>query len=233
MTCEDFDHLRARAAGRCEMCGLPEGRTGHGQLHIDHDPRRGYWAVRGLLCSHCNTSLGPGESPWSSPRHLKYLAQPWVDERFGAEALTVKPEPPLGSIVSTPGRKPGWERTEQGWRAIRTYRGHTSLTTWAMLNSTYGPHRLTVENPPLMPITAAEQADDPKLQAIDRILAELVAARREVNEARRRYRTALVRAIARGDSQAVLSRKLNRSREMLRRDVELGMREAAAEAHPS
>lgn len=63
LTCEDYDRLAARADGRCEICSIPAENTPHRQLHIDHDPSVGRGAVRGLLCSRCNTRLGRGLVP--------------------------------------------------------------------------------------------------------------------------------------------------------------------------
>jgi len=63
MTCDEFEALRARAGGRCEVCRrLPE-ETGAKKLFIDHDGQYGTAAVRGLLCGRCNNRLGMLENP--------------------------------------------------------------------------------------------------------------------------------------------------------------------------
>lgn len=75
MSCEEFDQLRQRAHDRCEICAVPANETPRG-LFIDHDLDKGKWAVRGLLCNACNTSLG-------KPRYnghagaVAYLANPF------------------------------------------------------------------------------------------------------------------------------------------------------------
>lgn len=57
LTCADFDALRERSNGCCEICGTPEPETPTGVLHIDHDGRYGWAAVRGLLCPKCNALM--------------------------------------------------------------------------------------------------------------------------------------------------------------------------------
>lgn len=53
----DYDALLENQGGRCAICGTdePEGRS-RTYFHVDHDHDTG--AVRGLLCSRCNTALG-------------------------------------------------------------------------------------------------------------------------------------------------------------------------------
>ena len=50
----DYESLEQTQNGVCAICGQKE-RTGF-RLAVDHDHDSG--AVRGLLCSHCNTRLG-------------------------------------------------------------------------------------------------------------------------------------------------------------------------------
>lgn len=85
MSCAEFEALRSRAAGHCESCGTPAERERRGLL-IDHDHRYGLGAVRGLICSRCNTHLGMLENPTVWPgfeadersRGLhRYLANAW------------------------------------------------------------------------------------------------------------------------------------------------------------
>lgn len=145
LTCDDYDHLRQRAHGRCEMCRTRAKDTGHGILYIDHDPRRGDWAVRGMLCTSCNTIVGDGRNVLRTPQVIRYLGSPWVDERFG-EAVIQKPEPPVGSLAGNPGRR-GWVRRSDAWHGLGNYRGSFNTSTWSVLNWRYGPHRLVVALP--------------------------------------------------------------------------------------
>jgi hypothetical protein len=62
MDCAEFEALRARAAGRCELCSLPEEETPLRKLCVDHAHEYGPTAVRGLVCSRCNSVLGVAES---------------------------------------------------------------------------------------------------------------------------------------------------------------------------
>ena len=98
MDCETFNALWNRAGGCCEVCRILPEHTPHGMLHIDHDPERGHWGVRGLLCSRCNTSLHRGIHP---ERVTAYLANPWwehVLRELGVPAEGI-PEPEIGTVV--------------------------------------------------------------------------------------------------------------------------------------
>lgn len=61
LTLEQFDALLLTQGGTCAICQSadPKSKNGAsrpGQFHVDHDHTTG--AVRGLLCSPCNTGLG-------------------------------------------------------------------------------------------------------------------------------------------------------------------------------
>ncbi|MFE9844700.1 endonuclease domain-containing protein [Streptomyces goshikiensis] len=57
LTCADYDALWEHAEGRCEICRKTPEETPDGRLGIDHAGEYGYFAVRGLLCSKCNTFM--------------------------------------------------------------------------------------------------------------------------------------------------------------------------------
>jgi hypothetical protein len=57
LTCDEFDRLRERAGGKCELCGIAEEGTPRRVLCIDHDNRYDPRAVRGLICDKCNSHL--------------------------------------------------------------------------------------------------------------------------------------------------------------------------------
>ncbi|GES27846.1 endonuclease domain-containing protein [Streptomyces angustmyceticus] len=87
MTCDEYDRLRLRAAGRCELCKTPEKKTVRGSLVIDHFEGGGVFFVRGLLCDKCNavmsrhdrtTTWGPSSLPWVEQ------AQTYHRNAFGA-----------------------------------------------------------------------------------------------------------------------------------------------------
>jgi hypothetical protein len=91
MTCEQYDALWEAADGRCQICEQLErympGKT-RGQLQIDHEPRLGYWAVRGLLCVACNVRIG--SNTIDGPEVDRYLANPWYQTLPYVQAI--KPE---------------------------------------------------------------------------------------------------------------------------------------------
>lgn len=79
LTCDEFDQLRERAQNRCEICGEGPKPTQRGMLFIDHDEMKGKWAVRGLLCVTCNSSLGLPHFARTEPAQA-YLANPFRTE---------------------------------------------------------------------------------------------------------------------------------------------------------
>lgn len=55
MSLAQYDALLFAQGGECAICGTASP-GGHGRFHIDHNHKTG--AVRGLLCTNCNTGLG-------------------------------------------------------------------------------------------------------------------------------------------------------------------------------
>lgn len=56
MTLDDLEDMRSAQGHRCAMCNSEEEASPRGVLYIDHDHDTG--AVRGLLCSNCNSAFG-------------------------------------------------------------------------------------------------------------------------------------------------------------------------------
>ncbi|MFJ8345056.1 endonuclease domain-containing protein [Streptomyces sp. NPDC094153] len=141
LDCEAYDRLVDHAGNRCQVCGVTPEQTKHGFLVIDHDVREGQWAVRGLLCSKCNTAIPFGSAPdWAA----EYLSAPWWREelsRLGHSAEAV-PEPHPGSVVVILNRF-RWRRDEKGWRHAANYR-HNPAQSWERLNYRFGPHNIRV-----------------------------------------------------------------------------------------
>jgi hypothetical protein len=52
ITLEEYDGFIADASGACQICGVVPDKS----LHLDHCHETG--AIRGALCSNCNTALG-------------------------------------------------------------------------------------------------------------------------------------------------------------------------------
>jgi hypothetical protein len=98
MSCQEFTALLTRAAGHCEACGIPTDQTGIKQLVIDHDHRYGVEAVRGLICSSCNTTLGalehtrPSAERHYTPQFAEYIRKAWFVQRARL-ALLLQPDP--------------------------------------------------------------------------------------------------------------------------------------------
>lgn len=139
MSCEDYDALLRRARHRCEICRKRGEDTTHGFLCIDHDAAVAQWAVRGLLCSSCNTQLDYPYFVGKAPRASVYLAAPWYVTMLGKRGLTAElpPEPPVGTAVRV--AKSGvWRRTPEGWCRSRY------LRTWRHLHRRNGPHNISI-----------------------------------------------------------------------------------------
>jgi hypothetical protein len=105
MTCDDFDRLRARADGRCELCETPEEKTRRGALVIDHFEGDGLFFVRGLVCDRCNSVMsrhdrnaawGPSSLPWAARArayHLAAFERPTPEEFEQAERYIASRRP--------------------------------------------------------------------------------------------------------------------------------------------
>lgn len=87
MPCDEYDALRDRANGHCEICGIAEGDTPRGMLVIDHFHgwRAGF--IRGLLCDKCNSgvmSCHDGLKIWGENRRwqakaIEYERNSWQE----------------------------------------------------------------------------------------------------------------------------------------------------------
>ena len=55
MTSDEYQRLHDLQAGKCKICDRAEPASGR-RLAVDHDHATG--AVRGLLCTKCNTTVG-------------------------------------------------------------------------------------------------------------------------------------------------------------------------------
>ncbi len=155
LSCGQYETLLAEARYRCQVCGLADYVNPTGKLFIDHDASRGDWAVRGLLCNTCNSTLGiDGEVPRDG-RYAAYLANAWYVRELAKLGLTPEcpPEPPPGVYVYATGPGGGhWSRRKRDARRIPTRGDRTWVVshknsrpkTWRELVRKYGPHRLAV-----------------------------------------------------------------------------------------
>jgi hypothetical protein len=140
LDCAGYDALFEHADGRCQICGITGLETKHGFLVVDHDFLVGEWAVRGLLCSNCNSGLPRN---MDRPEVVKFLATPWYQRILDEHGLTAElpPEPPIGTIVQLPRRV--MRRTAECW--MRT-RGVSRLPyrSWMDLHYRFGPMNIEI-----------------------------------------------------------------------------------------
>jgi len=77
ITAEDYNAMMERQGGVCAICGAPPSETR--SLNVDHDHETG--AIRGLLCTLCNTHL-----EWFAQHQagaVAYLSALATQERLG------------------------------------------------------------------------------------------------------------------------------------------------------
>lgn len=78
LTCADYEELWAYAKGRCEICRCRPEDTPDGKLFIDHAGEYDEYAVRGLLCSKCNSLMGyVDRGQKKDSRALRYRRDAW------------------------------------------------------------------------------------------------------------------------------------------------------------
>lgn len=100
LTCDEYDRLRARAAGHCEICGTPEGRTGGKRLVVDHFGAPGIHLVRGLLCDSCNAFMSclDGTKRWGADRRRE--AKAWEYEAASWQRPTAEQAETMEAVRS-------------------------------------------------------------------------------------------------------------------------------------
>lgn len=79
LSCEEYEAMLAACQNRCEICRLPASKNKGGKLHIDHEHRYTSHAVRGLLCTKCNTLMARVDAGHArrTKRVLDYLHNAW------------------------------------------------------------------------------------------------------------------------------------------------------------
>lgn len=84
LTCDEYDALRARSQGCCEICRTPEPETTRGLLIIDHYEDTTTWYVRGLVCDPCNQVMScyDGRKPWGANRVWEAKAAEYASRAF-------------------------------------------------------------------------------------------------------------------------------------------------------
>lgn len=153
ITCEEYGDLQRQAQNRCQICGIPADDTPHGLLHIDHEAGRGEWAVRGLLCSRCNTQLDSNVHVLDAAAVARYLCNPWYRSKFAELGISLSPtpQPSVGSAVETSDGRT-WHRDELGWGRRNRHGRVLQPIGWATLTRRYGPRIRQI-------VKAAKEAD--------------------------------------------------------------------------
>lgn len=79
LSCVEYEHVRERAGGYCEMCGISEELVYRQLLQIDHCHMTG--RIRGLLCGKCNTVMVcyDGDKAWGANRRWESEAARYVE----------------------------------------------------------------------------------------------------------------------------------------------------------
>lgn len=117
LTCFGFDEMRWRAAGRCEICRVPQERLYKGRLLIDHDHRLGNSQnhIRGLICPKCNAAMKYVDNGFRKPTHaqLMYIYNSWFWQWLPDEHRDepyFPPSPSYGGVDATYWDSPHYRR---------------------------------------------------------------------------------------------------------------------------
>lgn len=140
MDCLQFEALLAACDQSCQSCGIASGSAGCRKLVIDHNHQVGDWAVRGMLCSRCNTGIRYDQTTpeWALP----YLDDPWWPRLLADLGVAVEmAEPGEERVTDFFGRL--WFRRSNGWSTGLCRRGSDGAVQWAQLLRKFGPHNLT------------------------------------------------------------------------------------------
>lgn len=146
LTCDQYEGLITECGNRCQICRFPASEMPYRRLYIDHD-FRGTWAVRGLLCIRCNSSLGDPRINAKPGGAGEYLANAWFLRMLQTRGASDDPthEPPHDAVIEN---QFGvlWTRNSNGiWTANSTYNGHTPRPRpWPDLFRDFGPHNLRI-----------------------------------------------------------------------------------------
>lgn len=139
LNCDEYVEVVEYTGNRCQLCSVPAQAMFHGKLHIDHDGRLGMWAIRGLLCNHCNSLMQEGYAPPQGGD--AYLTDPWYRRllaRAGVPDQLAEPEP--DAVVQVRGRR--FHKVDDLWRPMQ--RGLVDSYPWARLHYRFGPRSIKI-----------------------------------------------------------------------------------------
>lgn len=139
LTCAEIGELVEITGNRCQLCEATSDGKRWRMLFIDHDHSLGYWAVRGLLCSSCNTFIGGARKS-----EAIFPARPWHEvlmERAGRPKHM--PQPQVGgTVVSASNGHVYWRGMDRWHRMNGVYQN--MRYSWLGLTKRYSPRRLTI-----------------------------------------------------------------------------------------
>lgn len=139
LSCEQYERLLARSGQLCEIDRKSVRHTQTGKLNIDHSGP--WWAVRGLLCTPCNTALRNG-SAWL-PGAAEYLANTWwlqEGRRLGLPS-SLGDEPEIGSAIRDQCMTV-WIRYADGLWHPHGGRTNGTAATWQGIYDMRGPQNM-------------------------------------------------------------------------------------------
>jgi Recombination endonuclease VII len=140
LSCQQYEDMLAECGHACQICGCTGHYSARGKLAIDHCGP--LWAVRGLLCTGCNSNLeDPARSPLGS---AEYLASPWWLRQCAALGLPPRlgEEPGIGSAIRNQFGIVWVHLSDGGWEASTQHGHHWTRRPWEALFDLYGPHNL-------------------------------------------------------------------------------------------
>jgi hypothetical protein len=124
LTCDEYDDLRARAGGHCQICGIAEEDTRRGFLVVDHFRGRKTRVIRGLLCDLCNTTV------------MRCIdgSRVWGDDARKLEARAREYERASWQVPSEEARQEMAARVEMSERAPGTIKMKMDMDLWERLD---------------------------------------------------------------------------------------------------
>ena len=142
LSCEQYESLIADSGQRCELCRKLSTETSYGKLYIDHEGHD--WAVRGLLCTGCNSVIRTFKTFPPGTRKANYLLNAWWKRQCASAGLPTSksPEPPTGSAIRDQFRIVWLHERDGKWRPHGQGKPGISWLSWEDIYRLRGPHNM-------------------------------------------------------------------------------------------